>query len=65
MSLFVCDHCQAIENTALGLFWCRKPRGLPRLCSECGKGEWHGEFPKRTYDPVRDADLVLPMDGAA
>lgn len=51
MPLYVCDHCRAVENTALGKFWLRRPRKLPVLCSECATGEWHGRFPKRQYDP--------------
>ena len=55
MSLFVCQACHAVENTALGRFWTRGVDELFRddtraLCSECATGKWHGRFPKRTYD---------------
>jgi hypothetical protein len=43
MGLFVCSTCGAVENTALGLYWAQPDH--PE-CSECGKGEWHGRFPK-------------------
>lgn len=49
MSLFKCEKCGCIENTAL----CRyNYRGSEEeaLCSECdpkGNRKWHGQFPKR------------------
>lgn len=55
MSLFVCEECGCIENTALCGFWLRKTKdGSGRaLCSECDPqtGKWHGRFPKDQYDP--------------
>lgn len=66
MSLFICDRCRAVENTALGKFWCRRPRKLPRLCSECATGTWHGRFPKEAYNPVTHAHIeIIGQDGAA
>lgn len=63
MSLFVCDTCHAIENTATGAYWCPdlfpEPFKGKRLCSECSSpvfndgspnregGKWHGQFEKR------------------
>jgi hypothetical protein len=46
MSLFRCEKCGAVENTALCLFWMRGDG--PALCSECDPelGQWHGIFPK-------------------
>lgn len=53
MSLYQCEECGALENTALGWFWCRnlesaKPQFKGRaLCSECGPDQkWHGRFDK-------------------
>jgi len=46
MSLFVCEKCNAIENTALGKFWAEDEK----LCSECGFGKWHGRFEKEKFD---------------
>jgi hypothetical protein len=56
MPLFICDQCHAIENTALGSFWHRRSQNLPVLCSECGRGKWHGHWPKAiaTKDTVRE-----------
>lgn len=48
MSLYQCQKCGAVENTALGEYWGREIK----LCSECGRGKWHGKFPKR--DAVAD-----------
>lgn len=49
MSLFVCDGCGFVENTALCNYHARVFRKQPRLCSECDPelGKWHGRFPKR------------------
>jgi len=56
MSLFICQKCGCVENTALV---CEKDgEGYPNihlmemlnnnqmLCSECNTGTWHGEFEK-------------------
>lgn len=62
MSLFVCDKCRAIENTALAGFGASKAR----LCSECSTGTWHGRWPKRmaTAEELRRRkEEFLPSDG--
>ena len=55
MSLFVCEECRTVENTALCGFWLwRTPEGSGRaLCSACDPeiGKWHGRFPRNEYDP--------------
>jgi hypothetical protein len=52
VSLFVCDKCRCIENTATSRFW-RRGDG-PALCSQCDPeiGKWHGCFPRLEYDPA-------------
>lgn len=46
MSFFQCEVCGAKENTALtNGYWYREE--LPKRCSECSSGKWHGEFPKQ------------------
>lgn len=45
MSLYVCEKCKAVENTALGQYWGHDVK----LCSECGRGQWHGRFPKEYF----------------
>jgi len=42
MSLYQCEECGAVENTALGAYWFRDKK----LCSECDTGKWHNSFPK-------------------
>jgi len=43
MSLFECEKCHCVENTAVGAYWGRDEK----ICSECDTGEWHGVFNKR------------------
>ena len=56
MSLYLCSECGVIENTALGAYYGNRIRKEPVLCSLCGKGEWHGRFPRQQYDPAKHAD---------
>jgi len=50
MSLFRCQKCNNIENTALTAgYWAKKIK----LCSECDHGKWHGRFPKQKFDPKK------------
>jgi hypothetical protein len=57
MSLYQCEECGCIENTALGEVWDwddTDVAGHPKkqnLCSECGGEGWHGRF-KRRYLPM-------------
>jgi len=48
MSLFACEECQCIENTATCMYWSRGDG--KKLCSECDPrmGKWHGIFKKRS-----------------
>lgn len=67
MSLFKCDGCGVVENTALTTgYWCRGP-GEPALCSQCVCGEWHGIFPRRTPEEcgyvVRNGGVCEPPGG--
>lgn len=66
MSVFRCDECGCIENTATSNYWLRpvdkdenKFTG-PALCSECDPkiGKWHGRFEKKSAD-----GMVLASDG--
>lgn len=64
MSLYQCDKCGCIENTATANFWFRNDKGSAckgaKLCSACDPdiNKWHGQF-KRMYLPrgqfVKDA----------
>lgn len=55
MSLFVCDRCGCVENTALGDYWgCAE-----KVCSECSTGTWHGRFPKEKWDGKRNVKAKI------
>lgn len=58
MSLFVCEECECVENTALSRFWTRRLHEELHdraLCSECDPAtNWHGRFPRHRYDPTTD-----------
>lgn len=65
MSLYQCEKCGCIENTACGWYWytdCAGPEFDKKLCSACAPthfddgsrtelGEWHGKF-ERKYHPL-------------
>jgi hypothetical protein len=58
VSLFRCENCGCVENTATGDYWSRRQRksGDHRaLCSECSPngGKWHGRFPKQSANGWR------------
>lgn len=59
MSLFVCDQCNVIANTAPDNYWAQlleqAEQGIPPSkrtyrCSQCRTGEWHGLFPRTKWD---------------
>ena len=69
MSIFRCEKCGCMENTASSNYWSRRHRTaedgqvlepLSALCSECDPeiGAWHGMFPKRSAK-----GMVLCSDG--
>lgn len=49
MSVYICEKCGCIENTALGGYWRNVCNNEPKMCSECNNGEWHGEFEKKHW----------------
>lgn len=61
MSIFVCDKCGCIDNTATTRYWMRC--GGFALCSECDPaiGKWHGLFDRRQYDSGRDEPINRPL----
>lgn len=65
MSLFKCDQCGCVENTASSRFWFRNfpNSGLNgrALCSECDPeiGKWHGRFPRQNADEAG----YVPQEG--
>jgi hypothetical protein len=58
MSLFVCEKCNCVDNTATSRYWNQmmeardKGKEFKPLCSECDPelGRWHGKFPKQEWD---------------
>lgn len=53
MSLYVCEECGSVENTALSNYHARNVEGDGRaLCSACDPdiGEWHGRFPQEPWN---------------
>lgn len=67
MSLFVCDECGSVENTALSRRWlrtvttgCKVERKA--LCSGCNPdiGVWHDRFPREQWDGKR---TIVWLDG--
>lgn len=74
MSLFVCDKCGCVENTALGRYWSKDMpfwgddnRGLA-LCSECAPtrdkdGNYINEYGARKYGKWHGIFLKEPWDG--
>ena len=52
MSIFICQSCKSLENTALCLYWFALCKNTPKLCSACDPKikKWHGRFPQRPID---------------
>ena len=50
MSLYRCETCGCIENSACAQYWQRKLAHQPLLCSLCDPElrEWHGLFPRQS-----------------
>jgi hypothetical protein len=58
MSVYICEKCGCIENTALGGYWRNVRNNQPRMCSECNNGEWHNEFEKRHWTEYGTKELL-------
>src|SRR4029077_7729488 len=67
MSVFKCEKCSCVENTAVSNYWTRE-KGSPALCSECDPkiGKWHGRFPKQSSDGLveKNGFLISPEEDA-
>lgn len=53
MSLFRCEECGVVENTATSHYWFREQQADSRaLCSQCDPeiGRWHGIFERVDAD---------------
>ena len=49
MSIYICEKCGCIENTALGDYWNNIINDEPIICSECSTGKWHNKFDKKHW----------------
>ncbi|VYT08006.1 Uncharacterised protein [uncultured Clostridium sp.] len=49
MSVYICEKCGVIENTAVGGYWKNSFEHEPKKCSECNFGKWHGKFEKKHW----------------
>jgi hypothetical protein len=61
MSIFRCEKCGCVENTALSNYHGRRfAKDHRPLCSECDPeiAEWHGEFPKESAE-----GMLIGADG--
>ena len=52
MSLFQCNACGCVEDTALCHYWSARLQQTPPLCSGCDPkiGKWHGEFQQQSAE---------------
>lgn len=57
MSLFTCESCGCVENTALCNYWMARLNNKPTRCSECESGTWHGLFPKRLAEDTNNSEI--------
>lgn len=61
MPLFMCRKCGSIDNSALaGGYWYARAYNKPEqmVCTECGTGLWHGQFPKKSA-----GGMLIDQDG--
>lgn len=75
MSLFQCEACGCVENTALCNYHWRKLKQMPLVCSACdtdkdigGEGKWHGDWervylPKGMFVTNREGNLAHKENG--
>ena len=49
MSIYICEKCGCLENTATSNYWVNKLNKRALFCSECDTGEWHNKFPKKHW----------------
>ena len=65
MSIYICEKCGCIENTALGDYWNNIINHEPKICSECSTGKWHNRFDKKHWTEYGVKKLLeLEKDGS-
>ena len=58
MSIYICEKCGCIDNTALGGYWKNARNNEPKMCAECNHGKWHGVFPKEHWTKYGKEELL-------
>ena len=58
MSVYICEKCGTIDNTALGGYWKNALRKEPKMCSKCNNGTWHNEFPEQHWSDIGIEELL-------
>lgn len=67
MSIYICEKCGAIENTATGGYWENHIEHEPKKCSQCNFEKWHGKFLKKhwtNYGVEKLLELEKRKDGS-
>ena len=67
MSVFICETCGCIDNTAVSGYWRNVVNNEPKQCSECNTGKWHGEWEKdhwTKYGVEKLLELEARRDGS-
>ena len=49
MSIYICEKCGTIDNTAVSGYWINCRNNEPKMCTECNTGKWHNKFPKKNW----------------
>lgn len=58
MSVYICEKCGCIENTALGGYWRNVANKESKMCSECNTGKWHNKFEKHHWTKYGVKELL-------
>ena len=58
MSVYICEKCGCIENTAIGGYWENVRNNEPKMCSECNTGKWHNQFSKDHWSKLGVKELL-------
>ncbi len=62
MSVYICEKCGCIENTALGGYWRNCIKEEAKMCSECNTGKWHNEFKKMHWTEYGSIEKLLELE---
>lgn len=62
MSIYICEKCGTVDNTAIGGYWSNVSEKEDPKCSECNTGKWHGQFPKKNWSEYGTEEDLLRME---